>query len=137
MDDEEKEEIKVENENGELKSEVKDVSMEEPVDEQRSLKRQDSIESDIDVDEEVTSPESELAVDVVNSPGCMSDTSESKSDTRSDVGTDDAIDCIVGDKIQVKYGRGRNRRLYEAKVGLPFILTNCICIIVPDYFCYD
>ena len=99
-------------------AEVKTVVKQEDehIDEQRSYKREDSLESDVYVDEEVTSPDSELAVDVVNSPGCMSDTSESKSDTRSDFGTDEPLECIVGDKIQVKYGRGRNRRLYEAKV---------------------
>lgn len=119
---EEKKEIKVENENGEVaKSEVK---TEEPGNGQKNLRHQDSIESDIDVDEEVTSPESELAVDVVNSPGCMSDTSESKSDTRSDAGTDEVMECAVGDKIQVKYGRGRNRRLYEAKVGPDSIFSH-------------
>lgn len=106
-----KKEIKVENDNGE------EVKTEEPGHGQKSLKRQDSIESDIDVDEMVTSPDSEMAVDVVNSPGCMSDTSESRSETRSDAGTEEIIDCAIGDKIQVKYGRGRNKRLYEAKVG--------------------
>lgn len=100
--------------------EVKNVLKQDVEDGRQSFKREDSVESDIDVDEDVTSPDSELAVDVVNSPGCMSDTSESRSDTRSDFGPDEIIDCVVGDKIQVKYGRGRNRRLYEAKVSLVF-----------------
>jgi len=99
-------------------TEVKDVSKQDVDNGRLSYKREDSMESDVDIDEDVTSPDSEPSVDVVNSPGCMSDTSESRSETRSECGTDEAFDFTVGDKIQVKYGRGRNRRVYEAKVRI-------------------
>lgn len=114
-------------------SEVKNVLKQDADDDRQSYK--DSIESDIDVDEDVTSPYSEPSVDVVNSPGCMSDTSESRSDTRSECGTDEAFDFTLGDKIQVKYGRGRNRRIYEAKVRVfPFVC--CYLPLLKEVFFY-
>lgn len=84
---------------------------------QEHHKPEDNHESDVEVENEVKSPEEDVSVDVVNSPESLSDTSESRSETRSDMGIDEVSEYLIGDKVQVKYGRGRNQRMYEAKVG--------------------
>lgn len=81
------------------------------------MKRQQSREIDNGTisDSQAKSPEEDVSVDVVNSPESSSDVSEPQSDTKSDVPVDE-FNFEVGDKVQVKYGRGRNHRLYDAKV---------------------
>ena len=83
----------------------------------REMKRQQSREIDNGAisDSQAKSPEEDVSVDVVNSPESSSDTSEPQSDAKSDVPVDE-FNLDVGDKVQVKYGRGRNHRLYDAKV---------------------
>ena len=83
----------------------------------REMKRQQSRDFDNGVmsDSQSKSPEEDVSVDVVNSPESSSDVSEPQSDNRSD-GPVDEFSLEVGEKIQVKYGRGRNHRLYDAKV---------------------
>lgn len=83
----------------------------------REMKRQQSREHDNGVisDSQAKSPDEDVPVDVVNSPESSSDVSEPQSDGKSDFPLDE-LALEVGDKIQVKYGRGRNHRLYDAKV---------------------
>lgn len=83
----------------------------------REMKRQQSREFDNGVlsDSQAKSSEEDVSVDVVNSPESSSDASEPPSDNKSDIPGDECT-FEVGDKIQVKYGRGRNHRLYDAKV---------------------
>ena len=87
----------------------------------REMKRQQSRELDNGVpnDSQAKSPEEDVSVDVVNSPESSSDVSEPQSDGKSDIPVDECS-FEVGDKIQVKYGRGRNHRLYDAKVFMKF-----------------
>lgn len=82
----------------------------------REMKRQQSrdIDNGVISDSQAKSPEEDVSVDVVNSPESSSDVSEPQSDSKSDV--PDEINLEIGDKVQVKYGRGRNHRLYDAKV---------------------
>ena len=84
--------------------------------ESEKTKKHENEELEVEVESDVKSPESEVAVDVVNSPGIASDESDQTSESRSEDGSVGS-DFIIGDKIQVKYGRGRNHRLYEAKVS--------------------
>lgn len=83
----------------------------------KEMKRQQSHEFENGVlsDSQAKSPEEDESVDVVNSPESSSDVSEPPSDGKSDTPVDE-YSFEVGDKIQVKYGRGRNHRLYDAKV---------------------
>lgn len=83
----------------------------------KEMKRQQSREFENGVlsDSQAKSPEEDESVDVVNSPESSSDVSEPPSDGKSDTPVDE-YSFEVGDKIQVKYGRGRNHRLYDAKV---------------------
>lgn len=83
----------------------------------KEMKRQQSREFENGVlsDSQTKSPEEDESVDVVNSPESSSDVSEPPSDGKSDIPADE-YSFEVGDKIQVKYGRGRNHRLYDAKV---------------------
>lgn len=83
----------------------------------REMKRQQSREFDNGTlsDSQAKSPEEDVSVDVVNSPESTSDVSEPQSDSKSDIPVDDCS-FEIGDKIQVKYGRGRNHRVYDAKV---------------------
>ena len=83
----------------------------------REMKRQQSREFDNGVlnDSQAKSPEEDVPVDVVNSPESSSDVSEPQSDSKSDIPLE-VNSFEIGDKIQVKYGRGRNHRLYDAKV---------------------
>ena len=83
----------------------------------KEMKRQQSREFENGVlsDSQAKSPEEDESVDVVNSPESSSDVSEPPSDSKSDTPVDE-YSFEVGDKIQVKYGRGRNHRLYDAKV---------------------
>lgn len=83
----------------------------------KEMKRQQSREFENGVlsDSQTKSPEEDESVDVVNSPESSSDVSEPPSDGKSDIPADE-YSFEVGDKIQVKYGRGRNHRLYDAKI---------------------
>ena len=83
----------------------------------KEMKRQQSrdLENSMLSESQTKSPEEEVSVDVVNSPESSSDASEPQSDSKSDIPVDENT-FEVGDKIQVKYGRGRNHRLYDAKV---------------------
>ena len=83
----------------------------------REMKRQQSREHDNGLvsDSQAKSPEEDVSVDVVNSPESSSDVSEPQSDSKSDIPLDE-VSLEVGDKVQVKYGRGRNHRHYDAKV---------------------
>lgn len=83
----------------------------------KEMKRQQSREFDNGVlsDSQAKSPEEDVSVDVVNSPESLSDVSEPPSDNKCDIPVDECS-FEVGDKIQVKYGRGRNHRLYDAKI---------------------
>lgn len=83
----------------------------------REMKRQQSREHDNGLvsDSQAKSLEEDVSVDVVNSPESSSDVSEPQSDSKSDIPLDE-ISLDVGDKVQVKYGRGRNHRLYDAKI---------------------
>lgn len=86
----------------------------------REMKRQQSrdIDNGVASDSQAKSPEEDVSVDVVNSPESSSDSvSEPQSDSKSDVPLDE-LNLEIGDKVQVKYGRGRNHRLYDAKVLL-------------------
>lgn len=80
----------------------------------REMKRQQSLDNGIS-ESQAKSPEEDVSVDVVNSPESSSDVSEPHSDGKSDVPVDE-LNLEIGDKVQVKYGRGRNHRLYGAKV---------------------
>ena len=80
----------------------------------REMKRQQSLDNGIS-ESQAKSPEEDVSVDVVNSPESSSDVSEPHSDGKSDVPVDE-LNLEIGDKVQVKYGRGRNHRLYDAKV---------------------
>ena len=83
----------------------------------KEMKRQQSrdLENSMLSESQTKSPEEDVSVDVVNSPESSSDVSEPQSDSKSDIPVDENT-FEVGDKIQVKYGRGRNHRLYDAKV---------------------
>lgn len=83
----------------------------------REMKRQQSREHDNGLvsDSQAKSPEEDVSVDVVNSPESSSDVSEPQSDSKSDIPLDE-VSLEVGDKVQVKYGRGRNHRHYDAKI---------------------
>lgn len=80
----------------------------------REMKRQQSLDNGIS-ESQAKSPEEDVSVDVVNSPESSSDVSEPHSDGKSDVPVDE-LNLEIGDKVQVKYGRGRNHRLYDAKI---------------------
>lgn len=81
----------------------------------REMKRQQSLDNGMISESQAKSPEEDVSVDVVNSPESSSDVSEPHSDGKSDVPVDE-LNLEIGDKVQVKYGRGRNHRLYDAKV---------------------
>lgn len=83
----------------------------------KEMKRHQSrdLENSMLSESQTKSPEEDVSVDVVNSPESSSDVSEPQSDSKSDIPVDENT-FEVGDKIQVKYGRGRNHRLYDAKV---------------------
>lgn len=83
----------------------------------KEMKRQQSrdLENSMLGESPTKSPEEDVSVDVVNSPESSSDVSEPQSDSKSDIPVDENT-FEIGDKIQVKYGRGRNHRLYDAKV---------------------
>lgn len=81
----------------------------------REMKRQQSLDNGMISESQAKSPEEYVSVDVVNSPESSSDVSEPHSDGKSDVPVDE-LNLEIGDKVQVKYGRGRNHRLYDAKV---------------------
>ena len=83
----------------------------------KEMKRQQGrdLENSMLSESQTKSPEEDVSVDVVNSPESSSDVSEPQSDSKSDIPVDENT-FEIGDKIQVKYGRGRNHRLYDAKV---------------------
>ena len=79
--------------------------------------KQDSnqeLNNGLESDVQVKSMEEDVPVDIVNSSESSSDVSELQDDSRSDAQLEVCYE--VGDKVQVKYGRGRNHRLYDAKV---------------------
>ena len=84
----------------------------------KDSKSREKLDSDAEGDSAMKSSEDDVPVDVVNSPETpASDASESKSDGKGDTALEDVSGYLIGDKVTVKYGRGKNQRVYEAKVG--------------------